>query len=244
MKNLNINADVRQSNREKEVFRTLRTNIQFSGVENRVIAITSCTPDDGKSTITFNLALALAEAGKKTLLLDADMRKSVLPTRLQLEGELQGLSHLLSGQLSVTDVLYGTNIKNFFIMPTGVFPSNPTELLGNGRFEKLLTALRNTFDYIIIDTPPLGNVIDAAVIASNADGSILVLAADNSGRVEAKSVVEQLKSANKNILGVVLNKVDIKKNGYYGRKYSGYYGKKYGYYGKKYSGYYGNDSTY
>lgn len=234
MKNLCINSKMRQTNREKEVFRTLRTNIQFSGMENRVIAITSCTMDDGKSTIAYHLAVAFAEAEKKTLLLDADMRKSVLPTRLSLEGELQGLSHFLSGQMSLSDVLYGTDIKNFFIMPTGVFPSNPTELLGNGRFEKLIAALKGTFDYIIVDTPPLGQVIDAAVAARNVDGSILVLAADNSGRMEARSVVEQLKSANPNILGVVLNKVDIKKNGYYGKKYGGYYGKKYG-------GYYGSD---
>ena len=100
--------------------------------------------------------------------------------------------------------------------------------MGNERLLKLLTGLKNTFDYIIIDTPPLGSVIDAAVIAQVCDGSILVLAADNSSRSEAKGVVGQLKAANSNLLGVVLNKVDVHTGSYYGKKYGGYYGNKYG----------------
>lgn len=228
MDKLEIKGEISLSSREREVYRTLRTNLEFTGVENRVIAVTSCTPNDGKSTVAYNLALALAESGRNTLLIDADMRKSVLVHRLRIEGAIKGLSHYLSGQEELGDVVYGTNKRNFFLLPTGIFPSNPTELLGNERLQKLLTGLKNTFDYIIIDTPPLGSVIDAAVIAQVCDGSILVLAADNSSRAEAKGVVGQLKAANSNLLGVVLNKVDVHTGSYYGKKYGGYYGNKYG----------------
>lgn len=228
MDKLVIKGEISLSSREREVYRTLRTNLEFTGVENRVIAVTSCTPNDGKSTVAYNLALALAESGRNTLLIDADMRKSVMVHRLKLEGAVKGLSHYLSGQAELGDVVYGTNKRNLFLVPTGIFPSNPTELLGNERLLKLLTGLKNTFDYIIIDTPPLGSVIDAAVIAQVCDGSILVLAADNSSRSEAKGVVGQLKAANSNLLGVVLNKVDVHTGSYYGKKYGGYYGNKYG----------------
>lgn len=234
MEKIELNEPYSMTNREKEVYRTLRTNLEFTGVENRVIAVTSCTPNDGKSTVSFYLAAALAESGKSTLIIDADMRKSVFAQRFQVEGELKGLSHLLSGQSEVKDVIYMTNKDKLFILPPGKFPSNPTELLANGRLEKLLPALKGMFDYVIIDTPPLGSVIDAAVIAKNSDASMLVLAANVSAKGEAKKVVEQLKTANSNFLGVVLNKVDAKESGYYYyKRYGNYYG-----YGKGYNKYY------
>lgn len=218
--------------REKEMFRTLRTNIEFTGVENQVITITSCYPNDGKTTVAYNLACAFAEAGKKTLLMDADLRKSIFMSRFQIRQEVHGLSHLLSGQNQLDDVLYETNIPNLYAILTGVFPINPTELLGNQRFDALLTSVRQKFEYIIIDTPPIGSVIDAAVTAKQSDASLLVIASDVVSRGEARRMVDQLKSANPNILGVVLNKVDSRSGGYYyGKRYKGYskYGYKYGY---------------
>ena len=125
-----------------------------------------------------------------------------------------------------------TKKQGFFVMPTGVFPSNPTELLGNGRFEQLVESARKIFDYVIVDTPPLGNVIDAAVVAKCCDASVLVVASNVSSKTLVRSVVKQLKLSNSNFLGVVLNKVDMKSNGYYGKKYGSYYGKSY------YSSYY------
>lgn len=218
------------TNQEKEVYRTLRTNLEFTGVENRVVAVTSCAPDEGKSTVSYNLARVLASAGKNTLHIDADMRKSVLSNSHQIAGIEKGLSHYLSGQADMTEVVYATNKKNFFMLPCGLFPTNPTELLGNGRMEKLLAGLKKTFDYIIIDTPPLGSVIDAAIIAKQSDGSILVLQANSTSKVLAKSVKEQLKAANPNIIGAVLNKVETHRGSYYGKKYGSYYGKYYGTY--------------
>ena len=204
------------TNQEKEVYRTLRTNLEFTGVENRVIAITSCGPDEGKSTVSYNLGRTLASAGKTTLHIDADMRKSILANR-----------HQIQGIADMTEVVYSTNKKNFFMLPCGLFPVNPTELLGNGRLDKLLEGLKKTFDYIIIDTPPLGSVIDAAVVAKRCDGSVLVLESDRTPKTMAKSVKEQLQAANPNIVGVVLNKVDTRKGSYYGKKYGSYYGKYY-----------------
>lgn len=218
------------TNQEKEVYRTLRTNLEFTGIENRIIAITSCGPNEGKSTVAYNLVRTLASSGKTTLLIDADMRKSVLSNRHHIEGIEKGLSHFLSGQADMTEVVYMTNKKNFFMLPCGVFPVNPTELLGNKRFARLLEGLKKTFDYIIIDTPPLGSVIDAAVVAKRCDGSILTLEADHTPKAIAKGVKEQLQAANPNIVGVVLNKVDVHKGGYYGKKYGNYYGKYYKYY--------------
>lgn len=225
MNKLEITVD-EISSREREIYRTLRTNIEFTGIENRVIAVTSCAPNDGKSTVSYELAGAFAENGKKTLLIDADLRKSVLLNRLGIQEEVKGLSHVLSGQCNINDVICATNRTNLYMIPAGVFPTNPTELLGNERFEKLLKAVKDVFAYVIIDTPPIGVVIDAAVVAKSCDGTVLVLKSDSASRAVAKSAVEQIKSSNSNILGVVLNKVDVKSNGYYG-KYDTY--KNYGY---------------
>lgn len=231
MDKLEFDVNATMNNREKEIFRTLRTNIEFTGIENQVIAVTSCTPDDGKTTVSFNLATMLAEGGKTTLYVDADLRKSVLMQRLKIKKNPKGLSHYLSSQAALQNVIYMTDKQGLFVLPTGPFPSNPTELLGNGRFEQLVESAKKIFDYVIVDTPPLGNVIDAAVVARYCDASILVLASDVSPKSLVKSVVGQLKVSNPNFLGVVLNKVDIKQNGYYGKKYGGYYGKysNYGY---------------
>lgn len=234
MEKIELKESVGLTNREKEVYRTLRTNLEFSGVENRVIAISSCTPNDGKSTVAYYLASALAESGKRTLIIDADLRKSVLMLRFQVDGKKKGLSHFLSGKDNLNEVLYMTDKPNLFLLPTGVFPSNPTELLGNGRLEAAMVALKSTFDYIIIDTPPLGNVIDAAVVAKICDATMLVLASGVTSKGHARSVINQLKAANSNFLGVVLNKVDAKTNGYYGKRYGKYYGK---YYGNGYGSY-------
>lgn len=219
------------THREKERYRTLRTNIEFSGVENCVIAITSCTPNDGKSTISYHLANMLAESGKRTLLIDADMRKSVMMQRFQVNSVVNGLSHYLSGKLSIKEVLYETNIKDLYLMPTGVFPTNPTELLGNFRMEALITALKKVFDYVIIDTPPVGAVIDAAVVAKRCDASLMVVSYDTTSRIEARKMIAQLKNANPNFLGVVLNKVRVNESSYYYKRYGSYYGKKDGSYG-------------
>lgn len=200
---------------EKELFHTLCTNIEFTGVENRVIVFTSCEPNAGKTMVAYQTARTFAEMGKRTILLDADLRKSVLLRRLRINDRLKGLSHVLSGQAPVGEAIYATNVENLYLLPTGIFPVNPAELLGNERFKKLIEALRNTFDCVIVDTPPVGRVIDAAVVAKQCDGTIFVLSAGESNRKEVKSSIEQMQLANKNVLGVVLNKYETTDKSYY-----------------------------
>lgn len=225
MNKLFINEDEIMSQQAREVFRSFRSNIEFTGVDNRAIVITSCLPADGKSTVSLRLAMTFAESEKKTVLVDADMRRSVLMRRVRAEGDNKsvGLSHVLSGQKSVTEALYETNLKNLYVIPSGKFPTNSTELLGNSRFEELIIALKKTFDYVIVDTPPLGSVVDAAVAAKRCDGSVLVISEGKDSRKMTKSVLEQLKAANPNFLGVAMNNVEVRKNNYYYKRYYNYY---------------------
>lgn len=230
MQELTLKEDINLSPVMKDVYRRLRTNIEFTGIENRVICITSCAGHDGKSSVSYHLSRIFAENDKTVLLIDADMRNSVLHKRAGIKQDIKGLSHYLSGKEGMKNVIYATNLKNFYLLPTGVFPKNPTELLSKPRFAELIEAAKNTFDYVMIDTPPLGAVIDAAVIAKKSDGSILVLSSDKISRRAAKAVKDQLKQANENLLGVVLNKVDTR-NSVYGKKYVYGYGYGYGGYG-------------
>lgn len=217
--------------RMNEAFKTLRTNIKFCGNDIKVIAITSCIPNEGKTSIAMEMAKSFAEEGIKTMLIDADMRKSVLLGRYKTEGTVKmGLTHCLIGQENYVDVVCRSNVPNLYITFAGPVPPNPSELLGGERFEAILKALKATFDYVIIDTPPLGSVIDAAVVARKCDGTVLVVESNTVSYRFAKSVKEQLDKAGSRILGVVLNKVDMNSKGYYGQKY---YGKYYGRYGEE-----------
>lgn len=217
----NITKDYRSN----EAYKTLRTNIEFSGADNKVIVLTSCTPDEGKSTVSLNLAISLAESGKRVLFIDGDLRKSVLAGRHRETEEVKGLSHFLSGQAEVDEVMYKTQEEGLIVISAGVVPPNPSELLGQKRFKALISSARKVYDYIIIDAPPLGSVIDAAVIARVCDASVLVTAANAVSYKFARTVKEQLEKTGCPILGVVLNKVNMKQNKYYG-KYYGNYGEK------------------
>ena len=226
MNKLIIDEDEVMSQQAREVFRSFRSNIEFTGVDNRAIVITSCLPGDGKSTVSMRLAMIFAESDKKTVLVDADMRRSVLMRRVHVEGDGDasvGLSHVLSGQKNISEALCETNMKNLYVIPSGKFPTNSTELLGNARFKELIDALKKSFDYVIVDTPPLGSVVDAAVAAKSCDGSLLVLSEGKDSRKMARSVLEQLKTANPNFLGVALNNVDVRKGNYYYKRYYNYY---------------------
>lgn len=230
--------------KESEAYKTLRTNVQFAGEDMKVIALTSCTPNEGKTSVSFNLARSLAEADKKVLYVDADMRKSVVVGRYRMAHVEVGLSHYLSGQSSFDETLAETNIPNLNLMIAGPVPPNPAELLEGKRFSDLVRVARGLFDYIIIDTPPLGSVIDSVIIAKQCDGIAMVIASDEISYKFAQRVKSQLEVANCRIIGVILNKVNMRQgvgygNKYYGKYYSRYYGKYYGnYYG---AGYYGKE---
>lgn len=221
----NISNDYRSN----EAYKTLRTNIEFSGSDKKAIVFTSCTPNEGKSTVSLSLAISLAESGKTVLFIDADLRKSVIAGRHRITGEFKGLSHFLSGQAEAKDVIVKTQIPRLFMVLAGVMPPNPAELLGHRRFEAFLEGARKAYDYVIVDAPPLGSVIDAAIIAKYCDGAVLVISANTVSHKFARSVKDQLEKSECPILGVVLNKVNMKQNKYYGKYYGSYYGD----YGKK-----------
>ena len=209
--------------RSNEAYKTLRTNIEFSGSDKKVIVFTSCTPSEGKSTVTMGLAASLAEGGKRVLFVDADLRKSVLVGRHRVTGEVKGLTHFLSGQADVKEVILRTQEPNLFVTFAGPVPPNPAELLGSRRFEAFLDGARQAYDYVIID---------AAIIARFSDASVMVISAKTISYKFARVVKDQLEKADCPILGVVLNKVDMKQNKYYGKYYGNYYGN-YGENGKK-----------
>ena len=222
----------------KEAYKTLRSNIEFSGQNVRIISVTSCTPGEGKTTVAMALARAFAEAGKKTILVDADMRKSVLVGRYRTGSVRLGLTHCLVGRERLSSVICETDTPNLYVVFSGPVPPNPNELLGGRIFEKVLENMKQVFDYVIIDTPPLGSVIDAAVVSKQCDGTVMVIESNAISYRFAQRVKDQLDKAGAKILGVVLNKVDISGKGYYGH-YGNYYGK---YYGKYYGNYYGKES--
>lgn len=215
--------------RTNEAYKSLRTNIQFCGNDMKVICLTSCTPNEGKSSVSFNLAVSLAQNGKKVILIDADLRKSILVGRYKV-GEIDGgLTHYLSGQKELDEVLLESDIENMDIIFSGPYAPNPAELLGHARFIELISKLREEYDYVIVDTPPLGSVIDAAIVAKLTDGAVLVIESGSISHKFALSVKKQLEKSNCKILGAILNKCEMEKKSYYGK----YYGKYYGTYGNE-----------
>ncbi len=215
--------------RSNEAYNALRTNIQFCGKDIKTICITSGTPGEGKTLVSFRLATSMADGGRKVLFIDADLRKSTLPGRLKVDSAILGLTHYLTGINKLGKILYRTNIKNLDIIFTGPLPSNPTDLLDRELLKDLIESLRKIYDYIIIDTPPLGAVIDSASVVRYCDGVCLVVQSNKISYKFAQKIIKQLEKSNCKILGVILNKVELKHYGYYGK----YYAKCYNAYGLK-----------
>ena len=234
MKHINFTKLSELDNKTKEAYKTLRTNITFCGDEIKTIVFTSSVPNEGKSKVSFETAKALAEDGKKVLFIDADIRKSVTMARYDVDAEIVGLTHYLAGKEPLENVIYETNIKRFDCIFTGANVPNPAELLGKSRLEKLIVEKREEYDYIIFDCPPLAGVIDAAIVAKHCDGAIIVVETDNVSYRIVQQVKDQLMKSGCQLLGVVLNKVEMGSKGYYGKYYGGYYGKYYGSYGDYY----------
>lgn len=207
----------------REAMKTLRTNILYSGKDVKVILVTSYFPDEGKSDIALQLTRDLGSMGKQVLLFDADIRKSALVRRYSVNQEIKGLSQYLSGQAKKEEILYETNYENMHIVFAGPAAPNPAELLEQKLLTDLLTEFREKYDYIIVDTPPIGTVIDAAIVAKECDGAVLVIESDRVRYRDAQKIQEQLKKTGCRILGAVLNKVDVKKDRYYRNHYYSYY---------------------
>ena len=209
----------------EESMRMLRTNLQFSGGNLRVILFTSSIQDEGKSETSFQLAISFAKLDKKVLYVDADMRKSVFTTRYQIKENVQGLSQYLSGQ-NTEDIVYKTNIKNMDVVFAGPYAPNPAELLYENKLDEFIKKQRLQYDYIIIDAPPLANIVDAAVIGRCVDGAVIVVKSATVSQRMVKRVKDQLEKVNCKIIGAVLNGVEMKKNSYHNKYYGDYYGNK------------------
>lgn len=216
----------------EEYYNSIRINIQFSGRDLKVITLTSAQPGEGKSTTSVNLAISFAHTGFRTLLIDADTRNSVMSGTFKSNERYQGLTSFLSGNAELSDVICDTSIDNLMIIPAGQVSPNPTSLIQNDNFKAMIETVRGLYDYVIIDTPPLGLVIDAAILAHYSDASLVVAKAGADKRRTITKVKEQLEQSGSIFLGVILNKYDIHSDNY------GSYGSygDYGNYGKKSGG--------
>ncbi len=222
----------------QEALNQFRINLGFCGENIKKIMITSSVPNEGKSFISVQLWKMLAEVGVRVLLIDCDLRNSEMRSELGIsyaDGSALGIAHYLAGKANLDDVIYKTNVKNGFMIPSASTIVNPTMLLEQASFDRMLSKVGDVFDMIIIDTPPLASVADGLNIATKVDGTVLVVRSNDTPRRLITNSVQLLERTSTPLLGMVLNRIDTKSSG------SGYYSRYYknGYY--YYNGY-GNDN--
>lgn len=198
-----------------EAYRSLRTNIQYSSIDEkyRVIVVTSSEPAEGKSTTAGNLALVLAQSGKQVLLVDCDMRKPSVHKKFKISN-MAGLSDLLINKCVMEEVAFKFN-NNLDVVTSGSIPPNPSEMLASKRMEKYIEEMKEHYDYVVLDTPPLQAVTDAQILSIKADGTILVVKAEKTKKESVANAVSLLKKVNSTIIGTVLNDMSNKNNKYY-----------------------------
>ncbi len=238
-----------QNSRFAEAYRTLRTNVHFSFMDKpfRSLLVTSAGAKEGKTNTVANLGFALSQAGKSVLMIDADLRKPMLGNLIPSGGSI-GVAGLLSdifkddvgngeGEMSLMEEKIDSAIlevaENLFLLPTGGHPPNPSEIMGSKGMSFLVTHLMGKYDIVLIDTPPILPASDAVLMAPQMDGVLLIIKAGFLSRGMVKKAVDQLSLSKANLIGVVLNSLNIKKQGYYDKYYRKYYSKYHsGYYGK------------
>lgn len=205
-----------------EAYRIIRTNIEFSDGSggSRSILITSSVPNEGKSTITANLARTFAQAGYRTLIIDMDLRKPVLHKVFGVSGDV-GVTSVITGKVNLNEAVKTTEEPNLYILPSGVRPINPSEFLRSNSTENLLRFLKTKFDIVIIDSPPAIAVADASIISTYVDSTVLVASANFTDYRCINDSIASLRNVNANLIGVILNNVNVKSSSY-SYKYSYY----------------------
>jgi len=198
-----------------EQYRTIRTNIQFSTIDEEVqtLMITSPGPGEGKSTTIANLAVVFAQQGKKTLLVDTDLRKPTVHYTFNMTNTF-GLTNVITKQMGLMEAAVSAE-DNLYILPSGPIPPNPAELLGSKAMNEFLSAAKEQFDIILFDTPPVVAVTDAQILANKCDGTILVVSSGKTGIEEGNKAKELLVAAKAKLMGVVLNNRKMKESQYY-----------------------------
>ena len=212
-----------------EAYKSLRTNLEFLSASSgcKVILITYSVPEEGKSNVAINLASTMAAGGKKVVLVDGDLRKGSLSRYLHLNRNRPGISNVVANQCTLTDALVRFKNVQFTLLPVGPLPPNPSEMLATPAVEALFKGLREYYDYVIVDTPPVSVVTDAAVMCRFADGAILVVRPGVTPTQGAQLSKKNLEAVHAHILGVVLNGYDAKRAGH---KDGYYYSYSYDYY--------------
>ena len=199
-----------------EAYRALRTNLDFAGMEQpfRSILLTSANAQDGKSTVISNLAVVMAQAGNKVILVDCDLRKPIQHKIFSMEN-YKGFTTCISQQLDVEEVARKGPVENLSVLTSGPIPPNPAEILNSARTRALWSTLLEKYDYVFIDSPPMIAVTDAAILSSQVDGAILVVRSGVTRIDLAQQAKEQFAKANARLIGVVLNQVKMSENDYY-----------------------------
>jgi capsular exopolysaccharide synthesis family protein len=206
----------------------MRTNLAFARAQQspQAIVVASPGPADGKSTTVANLAITFAQQGQRTLLVDADLRRAVLDKAFDVPRS-PGLTEVIIGEIPLADVVHESAVPNLSIVASGRFPPNPAELLGSARMQEILQDAKARFDVVLLDSPPLLAVTDAAVLSTMVDGVVLVIRTERTKREAVRRALGHIRSVRGRLLGAVLNDVDMRSGAYYG-SYGHYY---YSYYG-------------
>ena len=228
MKKISLQFPGMEDYRIVEGINQLKTNIAFSGKDIRKILITSSVSDEGKSVTALRYARVLTENGKKVLFVDADLRNSTLVSKHHIEGVEKGLSHYLSGQAEIEEVIYETPQEGLCLTVAGPLSPDPTALISSNSFEQYMKYADENFDYVIVDAPPLGLVVDAAIIGQYCDGAVVVINHAAVPRKVVQNVIKQLKRSDIRVLGAVLNKIDDRASNDYYNNYHYSYGYGYG----------------
>lgn len=222
------------NNKVHEAIKTLRSNIKFSGIDEpiKTIVVTSSIPGEGKSTISHFLAIEMAKAGNRTLIVECDLRRPTQGNLFKVRPK-KGLTRYLSGDCTLEEAAAVTNTENLYFLDVDSKVVNPVEMLGSDRFKKAMEEMKEKFDIVIFDTLPLVNFIEGALVAANADATVMVIRAGYTPQKAVLVSLDQLEKANAKVIGAVLNGIEESES----EQYYGY--RKYGRYSKRYNGKYG-----